>query len=431
MKIPKLSKIVTNDFTRVSRTDLAESISQNGELTLSYLLLLAGASVVTTLGLLINNPAVVIGGMIISPLVWPLMKVSMGIIFEKRDYIKEAIQILLASIFISLCASMLITFISPIKGLNTEIIARTNPTLIDLIIALVSGAVAGLSLMIPKISQSLAGVAIATSLMPPLCVTGIGLVLGLPNVSFTSFTLFIANALAIIFVCSLVFNFGSKFHSHDQAHLRRKAILILSSLIVIISIPLFIFLQSFTFKTTAVIQAQNILNQNLKILSPEIIVQDVRTDVIRRGSGEIVSVSAEVMIPDDVTIDYLQKQNIILELEKVLEKKVDLNLILSRTISIATEDDLSLEQQRQELIAVLTLRLPRMADNTAIETFRVSKQTNAENVDSWKIDCVISTTDSSEITSDKRQVLIKYMKEKTDLEIEFSLRVLPQIEITD
>ncbi|PJE61587.1 DUF389 domain-containing protein, partial [Candidatus Roizmanbacteria bacterium CG10_big_fil_rev_8_21_14_0_10_39_12] len=144
--------------------------SENAILSTSYVVLLIASSVICTLGLLQDSPAIVIGGMIISPLMWPLMKISAGISLARRNYISSALFLLLISIAISLASALLITLISPLKVLNVEILSRTQPTLIDIFIALAVGVVAALAVVLKKVSANLAGVAIAASLMPPLCV---------------------------------------------------------------------------------------------------------------------------------------------------------------------------------------------------------------------------------------------------------------------
>ena len=155
--------------------------SENAILSTSYVVLLIASSVICTLGLLQDSPAIVIGGMIISPLMWPLMKISAGISLARRNYISSALFLLLISIAISLASALLITLISPLKVLNVEILSRTQPTLIDIFIALAVGVVAALAVVLKKVSANLAGVAIAASLMPPLCVGGIGLALWHPQ----------------------------------------------------------------------------------------------------------------------------------------------------------------------------------------------------------------------------------------------------------
>lgn len=210
-----------NDIKQVNEAQLFNKIQVNTNFSVSYIALLVGSSIICTLGLLLNAAPVVIGGMIIAPLMWPLLKISIGISYERAFYIRQAVVLLFYSLLIAFVSSFLITLISPVKLINAEILARTTPTLLDIIVALAAGGVAALAITQPRISESLAGVAIATSLMPPLSVSGIGLAL----LNYTTFTgallLFFANVVSIIFISILIFTLiGVKRHTGNT--LRRK-----------------------------------------------------------------------------------------------------------------------------------------------------------------------------------------------------------------
>ena len=92
-----------------------------------------------------------------------------------------------------------------VEQLPAEIVGRTKPTLFDLVVALAGGAAGSYALAQPRLSATLPGVAIATALMPPVCVVGLGLALGRPEVATGALLLFLANFVAIVFASSLVF----------------------------------------------------------------------------------------------------------------------------------------------------------------------------------------------------------------------------------
>jgi uncharacterized hydrophobic protein (TIGR00271 family) len=302
---------IINDMRHVDRREVVNNVNLHTNFSFSYILLLIGSSVVTTLGLLLNSAPTVIGGMIISPLMWPLLKIALGISYERVSYIQQAMTVLIVSIIISLFASILITYISPIQLINAEIIARTTPTLIDLIIALVAGGVAALALIQPKISESLAGVAIATSLMPPLCVSGIGIALQSNRLSFGGMTLFLANILAIILINIIIFTIvGFQSRKREQA-LKNRAIGVLIGAIIITAIPLFFFLQNYTFRNVQLNSVSRVLEENLEEISPTISLGSVRTDVVRKNNQDVVSVEAEIFLPQEVTINFQQNQDLV------------------------------------------------------------------------------------------------------------------------
>jgi hypothetical protein len=127
-----------------------------------------------------------------------------------------------------------------LEELPSEVTSRTHPTLFDLVVALAGGAAGAYALAQPNLSATLPGVAIATALMPPLCVAGIGLSQGRGDVSVGSLLLFLANLVAILFASSLIFTligFGPIRGTRNEQTLPH-ALLISSLLMVIVTAPL-------------------------------------------------------------------------------------------------------------------------------------------------------------------------------------------------
>ncbi|MDE2037904.1 MAG: DUF389 domain-containing protein [Patescibacteria group bacterium] len=228
--------VFSKDAAYEADAAVSRKIDENSRFTPGFLALLAGASVVCTLGLLMNSSAVIIGGMIISPIMWPLIKAAFGVSFENLSYIWRAAAILAFSVILAVLASAAITLLSPIHALDAEILARTHPTFLDIVVALVAGFVAALGMIKPRISENLAGVAIAVSLMPPLCVAGIGIALVNGAVSLAGLYLFLENAVAIIFVATLVFAYYSRVTKRMSVW-RRRSIIALAIVLAIVSIP--------------------------------------------------------------------------------------------------------------------------------------------------------------------------------------------------
>lgn len=151
---------------------------------------------IAILGLLLSSPAVIIGAMLISPLMGPILGFGFGLaLFDfveiRRAFLSLAIGALLAVLF---CA--LIVVVSPLQSVTSEIAARTRPNLFDLGVAIFSG-LAGTYAMIRGRQGTIVGVAIAVALMPPLAVMGFGLAtLNLPILGGATF-LFFTNLMAI------------------------------------------------------------------------------------------------------------------------------------------------------------------------------------------------------------------------------------------
>ncbi|MDP2387752.1 MAG: TIGR00341 family protein [Bacteroidota bacterium] len=153
---------------------------------------------IASIGLNINSTAVIIGAMLISPLMGPIMGIGLGSAIYDIDLVKKSFKNLLFAIIIALITSSLYFLISPLNEAKSELLARTNPTIWDVLIALfggLSGIIAGSR---KNISNAIPGVAIATALMPPLCTAGYGVATGNVSYIFGAFYLFIINC---FFIC--------------------------------------------------------------------------------------------------------------------------------------------------------------------------------------------------------------------------------------
>jgi len=179
------------------RLDIEAGIHGSGQLTSSYGFLLFAACGIAALGLLQSSVAVVIGAMLISPLMGPILSMGMALArVEPREFRRAAITLAIGA-FLSVLASTLIVWASPLKDVTPEILARTRPTLLDLAVALLSGFI-GAYLSINGKLGSIAGVAIATALMPPLAVVGYGLATGSWAIAGGALLLFLTNVVAIL-----------------------------------------------------------------------------------------------------------------------------------------------------------------------------------------------------------------------------------------
>lgn len=137
---------------------------------------------IASLGLNVNSTAVIIGAMLISPLMGPIIGMGLAVGTNDLDLLKRAIQNYLVATFISIITATIYFILSPYQGTQSELLARTSPTLYDVLIAFIGGGAGILALCIRDKGNVLPGVAIATALMPPLCTAGYGLASG--NMSF-------------------------------------------------------------------------------------------------------------------------------------------------------------------------------------------------------------------------------------------------------
>ena len=198
--------------------DLTKSREAASIPNFSFFFLLICASVIATLGLIINSTAVIIGAMIVAPLMNPILSMAFAIVIADWALYKRSIITVLLGMICTILVSFLITLALPIDVVGREVVGRIYPNLIDLGIAVAAGAAGSFSLTRQSIASSIAGVAIAVALVPPLCVTGIGLAMGGDiagafgigviseiKVSTGAFLLFLVNLAGITFTSCLVF----------------------------------------------------------------------------------------------------------------------------------------------------------------------------------------------------------------------------------
>ena len=151
----------------VNQADVIAGRREECELSARYLLMLAMSAGIAILGLLLSSPAVVIGAMLLSPLMGPIIGLGFALAIGDFQWIKQASKSLAVGTGISILFCALIVMLSPLQTVTQEIAARTQPNLFDLFVALFS-AVAGAYAMIRGREGTVVGVAIATALMPPL-----------------------------------------------------------------------------------------------------------------------------------------------------------------------------------------------------------------------------------------------------------------------
>ncbi len=159
--------------------------------------ILVCAALIASIGLNTSSVAVIIGAMLISPLMGPILGIGLGIAIHDRGTLFRAVQTFGIAVGISLLTSILYFLITPITSPTTEMLARTSPTILDVCIAFfggVAGIVAGSR---REITTAIPGVAIATALMPPLCTAGYGIASGEWRFFLGAFYLFFLNAVFI------------------------------------------------------------------------------------------------------------------------------------------------------------------------------------------------------------------------------------------
>jgi len=209
-----------------------------------YLVLMVLSTMLATVGLAMNSSSVIIGAMLLAPLMAPIIALAMGILRMDRNMLKQSLWKIFIGVFLALTTAAVMTSLSPYQPLTSEMQGRLNPTVLDLIVAIVAGIAGAYTKSYKEILQSLAGVAIAVALVPPLATAGIGL--GRLDLYFFShaFLLFLTNFVGIVLAATLTF----RILGFSGVVKGKRGLSIVCLSLIAVSIPLFMAYQEITEK---------------------------------------------------------------------------------------------------------------------------------------------------------------------------------------
>ena len=198
-----LKRYLDQKQDRENEQTTVQAIREGIEFKGSNIWILIFAIFMASLGLNTNSTAVIIGAMLISPLMGPIMGIGLGLGINDFELIKRSFYNLGVATIFSVLTSTLYFLISPLNEARSELLARTAPTIYDVLIAFFGGGAGIVAMSSKQKGNVLPGVAIATALMPPLCTAGFGLANGNPHYFFGAFYLFFINSVFIAFATTL------------------------------------------------------------------------------------------------------------------------------------------------------------------------------------------------------------------------------------
>ena len=223
---------------RASEDNIIAQITEGVNFQGAPLWILILAIFVASLGLNVNSTAVIIGAMLISPLMGPIIGMGLAVGIADLNLFRKAIINYLITTILSVVTATIYFLLSPITEAQSEILARTSPTLYDVLIALCGGAAGILAVATKGKNNVIPGVAIATALMPPLCTAGYGLAMGNISYFLGAFYLYFINTVFIAFTTCVgvrLMHFHRKKIVH-QEKLKRVNYYI-ASIVIITMIP--------------------------------------------------------------------------------------------------------------------------------------------------------------------------------------------------
>ncbi len=213
-----------------------------------FWILLGLASVIASAGVVADSTATVIGAMIVAPLMIPILGTMLGVVLGDRANLLRSIGLVISgaalAVAIGYCVGLLVT-VDVVAATNSQVAGRVNPRLIDLLAALATGAVGSVALIRSDISDTLPGVAIAISLVPPLAVVGLCAESGAYSESAGALLLFGTNVAAILATGLVVMAIyrvhrlvTSSASPERKAINRRNAVLLVVAFVIVIGVPL-------------------------------------------------------------------------------------------------------------------------------------------------------------------------------------------------
>lgn len=315
---------------RVSDVHLQLRVSSTPDF--DYFVLVLLSCMIATFGLLIDSAATIIGAMLVAPLMSPILGIGLASIRGDTDLLKNALSALLRGAVLAVLLSMLITWINGLlpfvilQDLPPEVLSRTRPTPIDLGVAVAGGLAATFALVQPNLSAALPGVAIATALMPPLCVIGIGIASGDWEVAQGSLLLFLTNSVTIAASSTFLFwatgfNLGRK----DGDGLIPRSLQISAVLIIILLAPLgwqsYRFVQEATFTR----EIETVTREEVANIGAELDSLSWQERTVTNTSQNILVMDITVMVSESLSyFDSVELQNAIAgRLQRTVQLKIN------------------------------------------------------------------------------------------------------------
>ncbi len=228
-RIPILRRASTEEFK-----ELFHVLRDNARLKNSFIVLMILSTGLATLGLFANSSPVVIGAMILAPLMSPIISLSMASLRQERRLVIESAFTILVGLGVSVLFAIGITLLTPIHTANSEILSRTNPNLVDLGIAVISGVAGAYAHAREEVAKTLAGVAIAVALVPPLAVAGIGIGWLNWQVFYGASLLLLTNLAGMVLAAALTF----LVLGFSPFRLASKGMLVWLMVVAVFSVPL-------------------------------------------------------------------------------------------------------------------------------------------------------------------------------------------------
>ena len=313
---------------------------------------------IASIGLNLNSTAVIIGAMLISPLMGPILAIGLSVGTNDWETLKRALKNFGVMVVVALITSTLYFFITPLQEAQPELLARTKPTFLDALIAIFGGLAGIIGVSRRNRGNVIPGVAIATALMPPLCTAGYGLANGQWSFFFGAFYLFTLNSIFIAGATFLIVRYlGYPLVSFVNADTEKKAKRYMIAFIIVVILPSAYIFYGVVKETIFMGKAEAFISQNLEFEGTEIISKKItygdtsRIDVFIMG--EPITNQTQEQLENRMAQVGLEKT--ILKIHQPKDVSNDIAGRLSKEVRVGILEDLY--KRNEEQIAAKNQRI--------------------------------------------------------------------------
>ncbi|WP_248902849.1 DUF389 domain-containing protein [Flavobacterium sp. K5-23] len=412
-----------------NKAKVLEYVISNISFRGASLWILACAIVIASIGLNVNSTAVIIGAMLISPLMGPIIGAGFGLGIYDFNLLKKSLKNLLIATVVGLLVSTLYFYLSPFKETQSELLSRTSPNIYDILIAFFGGLVGVIAITRVEKGNPIPGVAIATALMPPLCTAGYGLAIGSYKFFFGAMYLYSINC---VFICISTFLIVKylKYPIKKQVDdaMQKKVRYMITGLILALILPsIFFAYQLFEQK-----KYQHQVNMFLE------------TEFTNKGYAVLYQRTKFNSNPKKIELGFLTKKFNNLEIKELNEKLISYNInntqlsikqdttdlkssILNEikfNKSVLSEKDMTILNLKKEISANLYDNNALLAEMKIlypiVENISISNHIYNENTDSTKIIPILiykSKTPLSESSKEQLTLWLQKRLQKKEIEI--------------
>ena len=418
-----------HELNRSERKDIFRDLINDVEISPSYVIQLTFASIIVILGLLIDSTAIVIGAMLIAPIFLPVLGIALGIISNKDQVLRKSLLLLGGSIVGVFVMAYVITKITPIDNITSEIVARANPTILDLFIALASAVVGILAYFDNKIASGSAGVAISISLLPPLATSGIAAAFGDTDIMTRSMVLFLANVGAIVFagITTLyIMNIRPRHYKKDRQRWR-YGVAVSTLFILAISVPLTYYFVNSVQESNVTRDIRNLLKREVTDIHPLAEIEETQVTFEPAEDGtKTAQVKARLLLPEQVFLTQEKQSALKEELSAEVEIPVRLKFNVLNTLLVRE----SVEATPAEELASRAQQEIEKRFAQAERPLQISSLEATESESELQLDVLVRTSGTLPTVKDLEELesILASVFEKETVEVNMSFIPITTIE---